>query len=58
MFLFLEPCPWGEGDDDGRDIGVVDESITNAVLDGGCDVGSKMAGGCTASKCSATQDEV
>jgi len=52
----LAPCLRGEGDDDRRGIGVVDEG--NAVLDGGCDVGSKMAGGCTASKCSATQDEV
>jgi len=52
----LASCLRGEGDDDGRGIGVVDEGITNAVLDGS--VGGKMAGGCTARKCSTTQDEV
>jgi len=49
----------GEGDEgNGKEsVGVVDEDIAN-VVDGDCDVQSKMAGGCTASKCSATQDEV
>jgi len=33
--------------------GLVDEGTAN-VVDANCDIWSKMAGGCTASKCSAT----
>ena len=49
----------GEGTEgDGKEsVGVVDEGIAN-VADGDCDIWSKMAGGCTASKCSTTEDKV
>jgi len=52
----------GEGDDDGKGIGVVnevDESISNVVVEGDYDVESKMADGCTANTDrTTTQDEV
>jgi len=44
----------GEGDDDRKGIEVVVEvngSVADVVVDGECDVGTKMIGGCTVSRC-------
>jgi len=39
----------GRDDDDSKSLGVVDEGTANVAIDGNCDVGSKITGGCTPS---------